>query len=321
LQTDCFKLHCVPAINLFEKENIIVEFKEEKEEHQVVPETTKILEYEVYSVKQVVGRPRGASKPDEKFEFHPFYFASLTGPDPAGFFSTRRLPRNLTDQESRQNSAVSDYLGSDVYLSFAGEALQSRLKQLGSFNVTALCTNRHLPKRHSHGIQFDPVVAPVQSIKTLAMTPPRPPHVADRLVWRVVSHLALNYRSLLSPDGKQGAAALQELLRLYLPADRAAEDSQIRAIKKAMARADFQRIEDQGPIAYARGLSILLEVDETPFNETGVFLLGAVLDRFFSRYVTINSFVQTELWTAPGAAGQGRKVFKWPIAKGKRQIL
>ncbi|HEY3853917.1 MAG TPA: type VI secretion system baseplate subunit TssF [Verrucomicrobiae bacterium] len=321
LQTDCFMLHCVPAINLFEKENIIVELKEEKEEHPVVPDWTKTLEYEVYSVKRVVGQPRGAAKPDEKFEFHPFYFSSVTGSNPAGFFSTRRLARNLTDQESRQNNPVSDYLGSDVYLSFSGEALQASLKQLASLNVTALCTNRHLPQRHLSGLQFDPVVAPVQSIRTLATIPPRPPHVAGRLVWRVVSHLALNYRSLLSSEGKEGAAALQELLRLYLPSDREADVSQIRALKKAVAKPDFQRIENKGPLAYARGLSIHLEVEETPFNDTGVFLLGAVLDRFFSRYVTINSFVQTELWTAPGPTGQGRKVFKWPIAKGTRQIL
>jgi type VI secretion system protein ImpG len=314
LQADCFALHCVPAVNLFEKDNIIVDLKDEREEHAVVPDRIKTLEYEVYSVKRVVGRPKGANKPDEKFEFQPFYFSSVKEADPAGFFTTRRLPRKLTELEIR-HSPVSEYLGSDVFLSLSGEALQSSLRHLSSFNVTALCTNRHLSMRHPE-IQFDPSVAPVTSVKTVAKAPPRPPHVADKLVWRVVSHVALNYRSLLSPDGQAGAAALRELLRLYVADEREADMAQIRALKKAVATPVFRRVEELGPIAYARGLLVSLEVDETPFKDSGVFLLGAVLDRFFARYVTLNSFVQTELSTA-----QGRKVFQWPISKGTRQIL
>jgi type VI secretion system protein ImpG len=319
LQLDCFALHRVPAINLFEKENIIVDLKEEREEHEVVPDATKKLEYEVYSVKSVVGRPHGQSKPDPKFEFQPFYFASQTETVPAGFFTTRRVPRKLGVLEIR-HSPVSDYLGTDVFLALSGESLESSLSQLSSFNVTALCTNRHLSIRHSE-IQFDPSVGPVNMVRTVAKTPPRSPHAADRLSWRLISHLTLNYRALLSADGRAGAAAIQELLRLYVASDREADTSQIRALKKAAAKPVFRRVETLGPIAYARGLCVELEIDETPFKDTGVFLLGAVLDRFFSRYVTLNSFVQTELYTTSVSNAQGRKVFQWPISKGMRQIL
>jgi len=130
-----------------------------------------------------------------------------------------------------------------------------------------------------------------------------------------VSHLALNYRSLLSSDGESGAAALQELLRLYVADDRDAGAAQIRALQKAVAEPIFGRVEAEGPIAFARGLKVAIEFDEAPFTEAGVFLLGAVLNRFFSRYVTLNSFVQTELAT------KQRQVYRWPISKGMRQIL
>ena len=314
LQADCFSLFCVPAINLFPRDDIVVDLKDEREEHLVVPDRTKTLEYEVYSVERVLGRPRGANRPDERYEFQPFYFAPDKEIKAAGFFATRRTRRNLTDLEVR-HSPVSEYLGSDVYLSLAGEAVRASLKKLDALHVRALCTNRHVPMRRSE-IQFDlDIGAPVSSIRTLAKTPPRPSHVEGRLIWRVVSHLALNYRSLLSSDGESGAAALQELLRLYVADDRDAGAAQIRALQKAVAEPIFGRVEAEGPIAFARGLKVAIEFDEAPFTEAGVFLLGAVLNRFFSRYVTLNSFVQTELAT------KQRQVYRWPISKGMRQIL
>ncbi|RJT69999.1 type VI secretion system baseplate subunit TssF, partial [Escherichia coli] len=45
-----------------------------------------------------------------------------------------------------------------------------------------------------------------------------------------------------------------------------------------------------GPIVFGRGLEITLDFDENAFRGTGVFLLGAVFERFLARYVSINSF-------------------------------
>ncbi|MGH8555241.1 MAG: type VI secretion system baseplate subunit TssF, partial [Gammaproteobacteria bacterium] len=45
----------------------------------------------------------------------------------------------------------------------------------------------------------------------------------------------------------------------------------------------------------------------------GVFLLGAVLEEFFARYVTINSFTETLMTTE-----QRREIMRWPIRLGRR---
>ena len=315
VRTDCFALHCVPAVNLFSLDNIVVDLKDEREEHLVVPDRTKTLDYEVYAIDRVLGRPRGMSRPDPRYEFQPFYFSGETSANAAGFFGSRRARRKLTDHELR-HGPISEYLGSDVFLSLSGEAAQASARQLNELVVRASCTNRHVPLRHGE-IQFDrDIGVPVSSVKTIAKTPPRPSHIEGRLAWRVISHLALNYRSLLAGEGESGAAVVQELLRLYVADGRDLGAAQIRALKKVAARPVFQRVETKGPIAYARGLNIRLEMEETPFTDTGVFLMGAVLNRFFSQYVTLNSFVQTELSTEAG-----RKVFQWPISKGMRQIL
>jgi type VI secretion system protein ImpG len=315
VQADCFSLYCTPAINLFTQDNIIVDLKNEREEYLVVPDRTKILEYEVYSVESVVGRPRGANKPDRRYEFQPFYFSSYNETESAGFFSTRRAARQLTDMEIR-HSPISEYLGTDVYVSFAGEAVTTKLKELTALHVRALCSNRHVPMLRSE-IQFDPGIGPpVNAIKTIIKTAPENARVGGRDTWRIISHLSLNYRSLLSGPGESGATVLQEMLRLYAPDDREIAASQIRALKMAKAIPAFRRIERAGPIVYARGLDINLELDETPFAETGVFLFASILNRFFSRFVTLNSFVQTQLKTQ-----QRGSVYQWPISKGMRQML
>jgi type VI secretion system protein ImpG len=47
-----------------------------------------------------------------------------------------------------------------------------------------------------------------------------------------------------------------------------------------------------------------------------VFLLGAVLEQFFAKYVSINSFTETVLRTA-----QRQEVMRWPTRIGRRHIL
>ena len=49
---------------------------------------------------------------------------------------------------------------------------------------------------------------------------------------------------------------------------------------------------------------------------SGVFLLGAVLSDFFSKYVSLNSFTQTVLRTV-----ERGEVMRWPINIGRRQIV
>jgi type VI secretion system protein ImpG len=46
-----------------------------------------------------------------------------------------------------------------------------------------------------------------------------------------------------------------------------------------------------------RGIEIRLGLDESCFEGTSVYVLGAVLERFFRKYVSINSFTETVLTT------------------------
>ena len=77
-----------------------------------------------------------------------------------------------------------------------------------------------------------------------------------------------------------------------------------------------RRISAPGPISFGRGLEVTLTLDETPFEGIGVFLLGAVLEQFFAKYVSINSFTETVIRTL-----ERGEIMRWPARTGRRHTL
>jgi type VI secretion system protein ImpG len=143
---------------------------------------------------------------------------------------------------------------------------------------------------------------------------PRASRAHDASAWRLISQLSLNYLSL-SEQG-QGAAALRELLRLYGDVGDNALQLQIDGLRKVSAQPCTRRLPMPGPIVFGRGLEIGLEFDENAFRGTGVFLLGSVLERFLTRYVSINSFTETVLRTT-----ERGEVMRWRAKPGCRPTL
>jgi type VI secretion system protein ImpG len=158
---------------------------------------------------------------------------------------------------------------------------------------------------------------PYQSIRCLG-TPsaPQPSHAEGDTSWRAISHLSLNYLSLTDSNETDGAAALQDILKLYGDTADLQVRQQIDGIKSVSCKPILRRLKIPGPIAFARGLEVMVILDETAFEGTGVFLLGAVLERFFAKYVTINSFTETVIRTQ-----ERGEVMRWPMRAGLKQIL
>jgi type VI secretion system protein ImpG len=155
----------------------------------------------------------------------------------------------------------------------------------------------------------------VSTIRCLAgPSRPRASFAYDQKAWRLISQLSLNYLSL-SEQG-EGAAALRELLRLYGDDQNDALQLQIEGLRKVSSRACTRRLPLPGPIAFGRGLEITLEFDENAFRGTGVFLLGAVFERFLARYVSINSFTETVIRTS-----ERGEIMRWKARPGRRPIL
>lgn len=318
LETEHFALFCTPAINLFPKRADRIHLSEQVAEHHVVPDRTRPMDFEVYQV----GGVTGIGAEGEEQEFLPFYasYDRLRQRDHRAFYTLHRLPRLLSSQQ-RRSGPRSSYIGSEVFLSLvdADEApYRSNLRQLA---VAALCTNRDLPLHMPIGLgETDFTMtsgAPVGAVRCLAgPTKPRPSHAHGDTAWRLISHLALNYLSLADGADHQGAVALRELLALYGDRGEAATGKQIEGVRSVRAVPITRRAPISGPIAFARGLEVNVTLDEGSFEGSGIFLLGAVLEQFFAKYVSINSFTETVVHSS-----ERGEIIRWPARIGKRHTL
>src|SRR5579875_1742048 len=88
----------------------------------------------------------------------------------------------------------------------------------------------------------------------------RPPTGGSAL-WRLISHLALNYLSLV----EEGADALKEILRLYNLSGLPELEKQIDGITKVNSQRRFARVVSENGISFVRGTQVEIEFDEENF--------------------------------------------------------
>jgi type VI secretion system protein ImpG len=313
-----FALFCTPAVNLFPRRADRIHLTNATHEYHVVPDRTRPMDFEVYAINEVTGYGAAA---DITQKFRPLYaVGEQAHPNEApGYFTVNRQPRRLSTRQQAQG-ARSTYVGSEVFVALVdGDEgpFRSELKQLA---VATLCTNRDLPLHMPVGqgrTDFSlESGAPVESIRCVAgPTRPQPSHAHGDVSWRLISHLALNYLSLTNADG-QGAAPLRQMLSLYADTGELAVRKQIDGVRSVEASPIVRRLSGGPLMTFGRGVEVAVTCDEVAFQGTGVFLLGAVLARFFSKYVSINSFTETVLKSA-----QRGEIMRWPAEPGRRASL
>jgi type VI secretion system protein ImpG len=306
---------CTPAINLFPRRIDRIHLSDRVNEHHVIADRTRPMDFEIHSLTGVTGYGNGPEQ-----GFLPFYAVrdpSRYGRDNA-YYTVRREPR-IPSSDQRRTGMRSTYVGSETFVSLVDNRQAPCSLELRQLGVSALCTNRDLPLFMSVGSGKTDFTlagsAPVSSIRCVTRpSRPRTSHAHDQQAWRLISQLSLNYLSLSEPG--QGAAALRELLRLYGDSSDTTLQLQIEGLREASSKPCTRRLPMPGPIVFGRGLEIALEFDENAFRGTGVFLLGAVFERFLSRYASTNSFTETVLRTS-----QRGEIMRWKAKPGRRPTL
>jgi type VI secretion system protein ImpG len=316
-----FALHCTPAVNLFPRRADRIHLSEATHEYHVVPDRTRPMDFEVHSIREVVGF---GSSNEIKQPFHPFFAwndQTADGESPA-YFTIQRQPRALSTKQ-RARGARSSYVGSEVFLSLVDADEGPYRPTLRQLAVETICTNRDLPLHLSLGQGRTDFTldsgAPVEAIRCLTgPSPPRPSHAYGDLGWRLISHLSLNYLSLVDPNDGAGqkAQALRELLSLYADLTDAGARKQIDGIRSTACTGITRALPVPGPTTFGRGMEVTLTCDETAFEGSGAFVLGGVLERFFAKYVSLNSFTETVLRTV-----QRGEIMRWQTRAGRRKIL
>jgi type VI secretion system protein ImpG len=319
LDASQFRLFCTPAINLFQRTIDRVHVTPAETEYHLVPDRNRPMDFEIHSLSRVDGIGAGS---DVVASIVPFYSVThgTTRQSAQAFYTVRRQPRLLSTRQQQQG-ARSAYIGSECFLSIVDSAQRPLTGEIRQLDAQAWCTNRDLPVQLATGQgRTDFTVesaAPVESVRCLAgPSYPRQSPGFGAIAWKLISHLSLNYLSLVDREPASGAEMLRDLLGLYADGNDAAAVRQVEGVRSVSYQPVVRRVPIPGPISYGRGLEIALTLDEASFEGAGIVTLGSVLERFFARYVSLNSFTQVRLQSAARGA-----VKTWPVRVGCRHLI
>ncbi|MDO8843645.1 MAG: type VI secretion system baseplate subunit TssF [Methylicorpusculum sp.] len=315
-----FALFCTPAINLFPKHADPIHIDQKLSEFHVIPDRSRPMDFEVCQIKEVIGTGEGDAT--EKREFQPFYqYSDERNHDSSpAYYSLYRQQRVASSKQKRQGPR-SSYIGNEIFIALVDGQSAPYSKGLKQLSIKTLCSNRDLPLQMPlGGGKTDFTMqkgAPVNSIRCLSgPTKPRASNAYSNANWSLINHLSLNYLSLIDRNAQEGATALRSLLRLYSEYNVAAITNQIEGLSSIQANAIVRRINTAGPIVFGRGLEITLNFDESAFEGSGVFLMGAVLENFLARYISINSFTETVVQSSDRG-----EIIRWPARMGRRKMI
>ncbi len=106
------------------------------------------------------------------------------------------------------------------------------------------------------------------------------------------------------------------MIGLYAPSGDRVIAKQLEALRGVSTRPIVRRMTDEVLSTAVRGLEIKLDFDESFFDGSGVYVLASVLERFFRKYVTINSFTETVLTTQ-----QRGEITRWRPESGLGRMI
>jgi len=124
--------------------------------------------------------------------------------------------------------------------------------------------------------------------------------------------LSLNHLGLTRADGE----ALRETLALFADLGDTVVERRLRALRGISTRPVVRRVKNRFGIGAARGIEVTVSFEEKSFEGGGVFLLGAVLERFLAEYAALNHFTQTVVTTV-----ERGEIARWPARAGSRRPL
>jgi type VI secretion system protein ImpG len=121
--------------------------------------------------------------------------------------------------------------------------------------------------------------------------------------------------SLVDNDDK--APALREILKLYDFVDSAEVRKMIDGIDGIRSRHIVGRVGGNHAVGFCRGVEITVQLDETKFAGSGLFLFASVLERFLALYCSVNSFTKL-IATVKGKEGE---LHRWPPRAGEQVLI
>ncbi len=296
------RLHCTPAVNLFDKDGDPIRLEHRRNEYKVRPQSSNQEHYEVYSIDQVESWSKDERQRKPLIEFETFEH-QINQKEKREFYKSK-----VTERISGR--------GLERYISF--HTHNDDIADLGNETVLMKlqCSNADLAERLSVGdiiytthksptyATFSNITKPTQSVS---------PQVNGELQWQLIANMSLNYLSLANID------VLKVLLSTYdfhSRIDRQAHRASLHRLDGIIS-SEIKPINRVFRGVSVRGNQFKLVTNSKFFvNEGDMFLMANVLNEFICLYSSVNSF--TELEVLDEATGEN---YSWPSLQGKQTIL
>jgi type VI secretion system protein ImpG len=205
-----------------------------------------------------------------------------------------------------------------MFLSLVDLSMRPANPDANILSIRTTCTNRDLPSRLSFGsddgdFELEGGIVMKRIIALRKPTAPVRPPGGKSALWRLISHLSLNYLSLV----EEGREPLQQILRLYDIGRSAYSQNVIDSILAVRSQRHFARVSSDTGITFARGLRVELDLDEDQFVGGGVYLFASVIERFLGLSATLNSFTQLVVNTPQ----RKEALQEWPPRAGRKILV
>jgi|WetSurMetagenome_2_1015567.scaffolds.fasta_scaffold18037_3 type VI secretion system protein ImpG len=291
-------LHCTPIVNLFNRftEEVIV--NQRLPEYYIVPDIDRRKSREIYSIDKVSGISENKI---EQYKYIPISSQDiLDTSDPdynyKRFFSVFR------------RTQISDM--TETFIRLFGPSMEEDDFPKETLNVEATLSNGFLPSAYLEVGSIKELINFPAGIEASNITIPTEvlegPN-KNNYLWSLIAHLSVSYTSLSDVE------TLKSIMNLYnwFKVHNHPNKKRIDGIKKIDKPKIISKIKNRSII---RGIEFHLTVDPKEFEhgEGDINLFGAILNKFLSQYVTINSFIQLKI-TESGTS----KEYIWEPILGK----
>lgn len=290
-------LSATPAVNIFPHgaEPILLDHR--KPRYRIRPSDMRAQNYQVYAVTSVTGFAQGSVRQRTYVPYEMF--------------------RNITAEEASYNitrtqSALGETMEPSIEVSYAKDA---KLVP-ETLSLELQCTNYRLPESLQIGDIREPTDNSPELCRFANISRPtatvQPPFGAG-ILWRLLSHVSLNYMSLAD------AESLKAQLRLYIFPDSRDRASIVANNKRVDGILEFTTEEANRLLAGSviRGHELHLTLNSQNFASTGdMYLFSSILDFFLASYSGINCYSRFHVTDY----NTGEK-HTWPMRLGERRQL
>ncbi len=309
ITAETFMLGCSPIINLFSQVTDPVYLSQQKYEYQILPDVHHQQANEIYSIDEVYTTDPRTNQTREFTSFYSMRHTYGKENEKVFWYANRRASQRPEDD------------GTEMFMTLVDTNFNPRVPAEEVLTVRATCSNRDLPARLPFGnregdfeVEGTALISRIRCVTKPTETIRPPQRRAAQ--WRLISHLNLNYLSLV--ENQNGVPeALQEILQLYNFDDSAANHKQILGITGIESRKVVRRIGNRTGAGFVRGVETILDFDENQFVGSGLFVFASVLERFFGLYSSLNSFSQLVMRTKQREG----VVKRWSPRAGERVLI